>query len=128
MSDNQTRQSAIENYIRAYNSFDVENMLKELNPNIEFRNISNGEVNLTTKGIEEFKKQAEQAKTFFSEREQKITNIGFEGDKVEIDVDYKAVLAVDGPNGLSAGSKLELKGKSIFRFEGKKIIEIEDIS
>ena len=66
MNDNEARQKAIENYISTYNNFDVENMSKDLDENVVFRNISNGEVNLTTKGIEEFRNQAEQAKKLFS--------------------------------------------------------------
>lgn len=122
------KKQKIQNYIEAYNNFDVEKMLTDLHEEIVFKNISNGEVNLTLKGISEFKAQAEQAKNLFSQREQKITEIALEDDSVEVKIDYRGVLAVDLPNGLKAGDKIELKGKSIFCFEGEKIIEITDIS
>lgn len=48
--------------------------------------------------------------------------------KVEIQIDYEATLAVDLPNGLKAGSKIQLKGKSIFGFLEEKISLIEDYS
>lgn len=35
-------------------------------------------------------------------------------DKVEVGVDYIGTLATDLPDGLKAGEKLKLKGKSIF--------------
>ncbi len=127
MSINETSRIVIENYIKAYNSFDIEGMLHDLHPNIEFKNVSNGEVNLTTKGIAEFKAQAEKAKEIFSEREQKITDVTFSANEVEVQISYRGTLAVDLPNGLQAGKTLELHGKSIFRFAGDQIIEIEDI-
>ena len=128
MGINETRKTIIENYIKAYNSFDIEGMLQDLDSNIEFKNVSNGEVNLTTQGIVEFKAQAEKAKNIFSQREQKITNMTFSENEIVVEISYQGTLAVDLPNGLQAGNKLELKGKSIFRFSGDKIIEIEDIS
>ena len=103
-------------------------MLTNLHENIVFKNISNGEVNLSTTGISAFQTQAEQAKNLFSKREQKITEIRFEDDSAQVEIDYYGVFAVDLPNGLKAGDKIELKGKSIFRFTDEKILEITDIS
>ena len=124
----QTRQEIIENYIHAYNTFDINGMLKDLHEDIKFANISNGEINLTTNGITEFRNQAEQAKQLFKERKQKITDIRFNNEQVEVDIDYSGTLAVDFPNGLKAGDRIELKGKSIFKFKDSKIIELKDIS
>lgn len=128
MDDNEIRKTIIENYISSYNNFDVENMLKDLDENIVFKNVSDGEVNLTTAGMSEFRRQAEQAKNLFSEREQKITDWNFGENEVEIGIAYRGTLAADLPNGLRSGSKIELTGKSIFRFVNDKIISIEDIS
>jgi hypothetical protein len=129
MSDNADKQQIIENYIRAYNGFDVEKMLRDMDERIVFRNIANGAVNLETNGVDEFRTQAEQAKTLFSQREQKITKLNFaDDDEAEVEIAYRATLAVDLPNGLQTGSRIEIAGKSIFRFAGDKIIEIEDIS
>lgn len=128
MSDNEIRKKIVESYIASYNNFDVENLLKDLDENVVFRNIVNGAVNLTTEGIDEFRKQAEQAKNLFSCREQKITGLKFGEDTVEAEISYSGTLAVDLPDNLKAGSKIELNGSSIFRFADDKIIEIEDIS
>lgn len=121
-------QRIIKSYIRAYNSFDIDGMLSNVHDNVRFENISDGEVNLTTNGIVELKKQAEQAKKIFKEREQKITGIRFSKDQVEIDIDFKGIVAVDFPNGIKTGDVFELKGRSVFRFRDNKIIEIKDIS
>ena len=128
MSDNRERQIIIENYVSAYNAFDVEKMLKDMDERVVFRNISGGEVNLQTNGIDEFRKQAEEAKNLFSQREQKITALKFGESQAEADISYRGTLAVDLPEGLKAGSEIALDGKSIFHFAGDKIIGIDDLS
>lgn len=82
------RRKAIENYVKAYNDFDVKNMLKDLDAEIVFRNISGGEVNLETKGIAEFRAQAERAKDFFKQREQKITDLTFGENEATAEIFY----------------------------------------
>lgn len=126
MSEN--RENIIQNYIEGYNKFDVEKMLLDLDNEIIFQNIQNGEINLTLNGINEFKDQAEKSKLYFEKRQQKITSIKHTEDKTEIEIDYFAVLRIDFPNGLKKGQKLELKGKTIFTFKNNKIISISDIS
>lgn len=121
-------QKIIENYIDAYNSFDIDRMLSDMHENIKFENISNGEVNLTTNGIEELRNQAEQAKQLFKERKQTITDIKFDDNQVEVKIDYRGILAVDFSNELKTGDVIEVKGNSIFRFKDNKVIELKDIS
>ena len=118
----------IKSYINAYNSFNVEGMLKNLSPDVIFKNITNETLDLVTNGINEFKTQAEKATSYFSNREQKIMNSTQENDIITIDIDYTGTLAIDLPNGLKKGTILEMQGKSIFRFEGLQIIEINDFS
>lgn len=124
----QEKEKQIREYIDAYNHFDIAGMLANLHEEIHFKNISNGEITLETKGKDAFKIQAEQAKNFFTEREQKIEQLDIKGDKVEVSIDYKGKLAIDLPNSMKAGDWLLLKGKSIFYFAEGKIIGIEDIS
>jgi ketosteroid isomerase-like protein len=125
---NEEKKNLVENYVRAYNAFNVEEMLSGLHRDVIFKNISGGETTLDLKGIEAFRKQAETAVDFFSEREQKIKNFDFSEDDCQIEIDYRATLAIDLPNGLKTGEKIELKGKSVFRFADGKIVEIQDIS
>lgn len=118
----------IENYIQAYNNFDVPGMIKDLAPNLVFENLSNGETNVATQGLEEFKQQAESAKTYFSERKQVITAWDFQDNQVSIDIQYFGVAAIDIPDFMKAGDTINLQGKSIFTFQDGKIIKIQDIS
>ena len=103
-------------------------MLKHLDDNIRFENISSGETNMVLNGISSFKEQAEQAKAFFSERKQTITSFKHEANETEVEIDYHAVLACDFPNGLKKGDALQLQGRSIFSFKGDTITAIKDIS
>ncbi|UZR94191.1 nuclear transport factor 2 family protein [Chondrinema litorale] len=123
-----TKKEMIENYIQGYNSFDVKVMLRDLHHDVVFKNIANGEVTLETEGFEAFKNQAEQAKSFFTEREQKIMSFDEKEDYIEIAIDYTGKLAIDLPDGLKIGDTLNLKGKSVFHFKDDKIITIQDIS
>lgn len=118
----------IENYIQSYNEFDIKGMIKNLDQNVVFENISNGKVDLRKEGIIAFEEQAESAKQYFKERKQTIESWNFNDQKVTIKIDYKATLAIDLPNGLKEGDTLELKGQSEFEFDDLKIKSIRDKS
>jgi hypothetical protein len=122
------KEQIIQNYIDGYNGFDVSLMVKDFSDDIIFENIQSGEVSMTLKGMDEFKAQAESAKSYFSERTQTIRLFRHEDDRTEIELDYTAVLAMDFPNGMKKGEKLRLQGKSVFEFKNKKIIRLTDIS
>ncbi|SHL60252.1 nuclear transport factor 2 family protein [Hymenobacter psychrotolerans] len=115
-------------YIEAYNRFDVAGMLRPLHENVVFRNITNGETDLTLTDKESFRQQAEQALQYFSRREQRVTEWQVADSRVEVLLDYAAVAALDFPNGLKAGDTLQLQGKSVFQFADGLISSIDDIS
>lgn len=119
-------QKVIEHYIQAYNQFDIEGMLMDLHEDVVFENISEGILTLRTEGIDEFHTQAEKAMNYFNQREQVIKNWDIQLDKVVIDIEYKATLATDLPNGMKQGDILQIFGKSEFVFEEDKIIRIVD--
>jgi len=119
---------AIENYIQAYNAFDINGMIKDFHQEIIFENITDGKVDLTTMGLAEFSDQAEKAKQYFTERKQTIDSWNFEENIVTIDISYEGILAIDLPNGAMTGDTLALKGQSEFIFQGDKIISIKDRS
>lgn len=124
----QHREAIIRHYIDAYNRFDVEGMLRDFHPAIVFENVAGGEANMTLMGINGFRQQAEGAVQVFSQREQRIESITFAGDTAEVAIRYRGTLAVDIPNGPKAGDSIELEGRSVFGFEGDKIVRLTDIS
>ena len=127
MTDFQRKGQIIKEFIHAYNRFDVEGMLQHIDENIHFENISDGQVTLKTDGLEEFRTQAQQALSYFSEREQRILKMEEKGDWIEVTIDYKATLAIDFPDGSKKGDPLALKGTSMYQFKGDKIIRLVDI-
>lgn len=118
----------INHYINAYNNFDVNEMVANMDELIKFENISNGQVNMTLNGLPAFIEQAKQAKAMFTSRRQTIKSFKHTANQTEIDIAYYAVLAIDLPNGMKKGDELNLTGKSIFKFLGDKINELTDIS
>ncbi|MFJ9384096.1 nuclear transport factor 2 family protein [Peribacillus sp. NPDC101481] len=118
----------IGNYIMTYNSFDIEGMVKLLHKEIIFRNFTNGEMNTETRGIQEFRELAEKSSKIFSSRRQTVIDYSAIDDKAEVQIEYEATLAVNLPNGLKSGDKIQLKGKSIFGLYEGKISLIEDYS
>jgi len=121
-------QTIIESYIDAYNKFDVAGMLKSLHPDVEFKNITAGNVDLSLTGLKEFGDQANSALQYFSERKQTISGLNISDHTAEVSVDYQAILAIDLPNGLKAGESIQMKGQSVFIFEDNLILSITDIS
>jgi len=121
-------QQAVDAYVRAYNALDVDGMLEHLHPEVEFRNISKGEVSLETHGVEEFRDAAQQASAIFSSRRIMPLGYHFGVDTTSLLVEFNGVLAVDLPNGPKAGETLTLPGESIFTFHDGQIIAIEDRS
>ena len=124
---NHTRKAIIEKYLQAYNEFDLAGMLEHLHEDVVFENSSNGVVDLTTTGLEAFRKQAEAAQGYFTQRAQKATFWQFEENTVTVQIAYEGILAVELPNGLKPGDTLRLEGKSIFEFKDGRIIKIQDI-
>lgn len=122
------REKIIKNYIDGYNQFDIDKMVADFSDSIIFENQQNGEKNMSLKGLTEFRHQAEQAKAYFTERTQSIKSFNHFDNRSEIEISYRAILAVDFPNGLKKGQEINLLGKSIFEFDGDKIIRLTDIS
>lgn len=123
-----TKERLINQYLNAYNDFDIQGMLDLLTQDVLFKNFSGDEQTFATKGKDEFKVLAEQGAQYFTQRQQIITDIEHFDDKSIIELDYYAIVGTDLPNGLKAGEELKLKGRSIFKFGEDKISSITDVS
>ena len=117
----------IDEYIKAYNEFDIEGMLRNVHEDVELKNTTNGEVNVQLKGINILKKQAEQAVALFEKREITIVEQEINDNQVENKIKFKGVIGADFPDGPKKGELVKLEGKSIFQFEKGRIILIEDV-
>lgn len=118
----------IDDYIKSYNEFDVDGMLKNVHRDVEFKNIANNEVNVHIQGKTILWTQAKDSTKLLKKREMKITQQAIKDDIVENDIAFKAVLNVNIPDGPKSGELVKFKGKSIFKFKNGKIIYIEDTS
>ena len=118
----------IEEYLSAYNSFDIERMLDSVHRDVEFKNVSGGEVNAEANGIEELRKMAEQSRKLFSSRQQSIISFEDQGDIIIVGIKFEAILALDLPTGGKAGDSMNLVGTSIFEFRDGLLWRITDYS
>lgn len=123
-----SKEHLIEQYISAYNTFDIDGMMSLLHPEIEFENISQGEISAEATGISEFRAIAEQSKALFKSRKQTISRCDVSQDEASVEIAYEGVLAKDLPNGMKSGSMIKLDGRSQFSFQDGKISRIVDIS
>ncbi|MBB6024717.1 hypothetical protein HNR77_005852 [Paenibacillus sp. JGP012] len=126
--ENSKLKDLIEQYLKAYNTFNIDGMIDVLHERVHFKNITNGDVNSQTQGIEEFRALAEQSAQIFSQRCQVVKSFAFTDDKAEVEIDYEGILSVDLPNGMKAGESVKLQGKSIYQMKDEKLILIEDYS
>lgn len=127
MTDHEKRQ-LVEAYVDAYNAFDVDGMMATLHPEIEFTNVSGGDVTAKASGISAFRQMAEQATQMFAFRKQTLMSFEVSEEGAIITIAYQGTLAVDLPNGLKAGDALHLDGRSEFRFQEGRIVWLADFS
>ena len=116
------REEQIQNYIEGYNQFDILKMIKDFDEQIIFENVQNGQVTMTLNGLEAFKKQAEEAKFYFSSRRQSIQTTRHTTTSSEVDIHYSAILAMDFPNGMKLGQSLELTENLFLNFETVRLL------
>jgi hypothetical protein len=119
---------SIEQYIDAYNAFDIDRMISLLHSEIEFKNISNNEVNCHTKGISEFRTIAEKSKTLFKFRKQILENFDIHNERVIAKIFFEGILAKDLSNEIKSEERISFDGRSEFLFKNGKIYQITDIS
>ncbi len=122
------KRKLIEQYVSAYNAFDVDGMISLLHPEIEFKNISGGEVDSTLTGKSEFRAMAEESKAFFKLRKQTINRYDISNDRASIDISYEGVLATDLSNEMKSGETIRIDGRSEFFFKDGKIYRIIAVS
>jgi hypothetical protein len=123
-----SKEELVKKFIAAYNLYDIESMLSLLHHDVQFKNIANGEVDAQTVGIDEFEKLARQSVSLFKEREQKIISLKEINNKLNVFIQYRAILAMDLPHGLKRGDCIDMQGKSEYSFKDGLIFSIVDES
>jgi hypothetical protein len=72
---NEEQKKIIQNYITAYNSFDIDGMVALAHPKVVFKNIAGGKVTAEASGADQYRELAIQSKALFSSRQQEATNL-----------------------------------------------------
>lgn len=99
------REQIIKNYIEGYNTFDVTQMLQDVHPKVSFQNIQNDVETFSLQGKENFKKQAEEALSYFLKRHQEILKMEHQKQRSTIDIHYSATAGMDLPIGIKKEPK-----------------------
>jgi steroid delta-isomerase-like uncharacterized protein len=115
-------------YIKAYNAKNVEGMLACFGEGCVFENVSAGKVTNRTEGKAELESLARRSVAAFASREQKVISITEGQGRIVAEIDYHAVLQADLSPELKAGSEIKLRGVSVFKFSGGKIVRLTDYS
>jgi hypothetical protein len=126
---NERDKKIIENYIDAYNNFDMNRMLENMSDNVIFQNISDGEINLETSSKMELMTQMIRTRDLFSERTQTINSIEEESGEYIVDIHFKGTWAIDmPPAGVEEGDISEMECESRFQIENGQIVRLIDVS
>ncbi len=119
-------QDLIRGYIEAYNAKDVDAMLAYFDDVCVFENLSGGKVTVRTEGKAELAALARRSAEAFATREQRVLSLTEGQGRIVAEIDYHAVLQADLSPELKAGSRLDLRGVSVFEFAGGKIVRLSD--
>jgi ketosteroid isomerase-like protein len=117
----------IQHYLDAYQAFHLDGMLDCLHEQVHFQYIANGSVQVSTEGTDAFRQLAEGSAGLFSARQQTITDLREEGDIMHADLAFRGTLAQATPDGLQAGTEIQLLGRSAFRFQDGCILSVSEI-
>jgi steroid delta-isomerase-like uncharacterized protein len=121
-------QNLILEYIRAYNAKDVDAMLACFAEACVFENISGGKINVRAAGKAALEALMSRSVEAFATREQKVLSLTEGQGRIVAEIDYHAVLQADLTPDLKAGSRLDLRGVSVFEVAAGKITRLSDYS
>jgi hypothetical protein len=124
----ESNKEIINKFITAYNSYDIDSMLSLLHPEVLFTNLSSGKVSVQTEGKEAFEKLARQSAEIFKEREQKIVSYEEANNKVNVEIQYRAKLVINLPNGSRSSDNINMRSKSEFIIKDGLIYSVIDKS
>ncbi len=122
----ETNIELVNKFINAYNSYDVDAMLSLIHPEISFRNVFRGRVDVQAVGREEFKKFALRSARLFAERRQEIISLLVIQDRVIAEIKYHAIVAHNSSEGFKKGTSIDIDGKSEYSFRDGLISTILD--
>jgi hypothetical protein len=118
----------IDRYIDAYNRMDVDAMLATIHREVIFENYTGGRLSVRTLGIDELRHLAESSRGLFAARHQTITGYSEVAGTAHVQIFFEGTFAIDLPNGVRAGQRMAMPGRSEFRERDGRLIYIADHS
>jgi len=117
----------VQQYISAYNNFDIEKMVSLMHRDCIFESRVNNKVTLSTKGQTSFRQICNLSKKNYKFRKQVIEDFKEYENKVEVKLYFKATLAVDIPDLGKKDEQIAFETKSIFEFKNERIYKITNL-
>jgi hypothetical protein len=118
----------IDRYIDAYNRMDVDAMLAPVHSEVIFENYAAGQLTVRVAGIHELRHLAESSRGLFSARRQTVTAYSEAAGVAYVQIFFEGTFAIDLPNGVRAGQRIAMPGRSEFRERDGLLIHIADHS
>lgn len=117
----------IQRYLDAYQAFSLDRMLACLHEQVHFQYIANGSVQVSTEGKDAFRQLAEGSAGMFSARQQTVLQMRDENGVIHADIAFRGTLAQATPDGMPAGTEIQIQGRSEFRFQDGCILSVSEI-
>jgi hypothetical protein len=118
----------IDRYLDAYNRLDVDAMLTTMHREVIFENYTGGNLSVRTLGIDELRHLAESSRGLFSGRRQTVTDYREADGTAHVQIFFEGTFAIDLPNGVRAGQRIAMPGRSEYRERDGLLIYIADHS
>ena len=125
---NKEKEQLINKYIEAYNTKDVDGMLKYIHEDVVFKNFSQGVLMIEMFGKTSLLELATQTKNLFETRTQTVKSITHNDGMTRVDIHFDAVFGMDLQNGIKKGDTVSLDGYSEFEFKDGLLSLIADYS
>ncbi len=116
----------VENYIKHYNSMDIQSMLALFADDAKFESVSNTDGIIRTSDKNQLSELASASLEFFEQRQQMPLSWVISDNQVAVEIDYWCKLAKDLPNGKLAGDEMKLRGASFFEIRDGLIRKLTD--
>ena len=117
----------VQKYINAYNESNVEAMISLIHPDFIFESKTNGFVSFTTKGKHSFRQICNIAKNNYKHRKQVIEGFKEFENKIEVNLYFKATLAIDIEEMGKKDEQVSFETKTIFELKDGLIYKITNL-
>jgi len=117
----------VQKYINAYNNFDIETMVSLMHNDCIYEGKTKGIQSFCIKGKHSFRQINMLSKNNYTFRKQVIEGFIESMNKVEVNLYFKAILAVDVSELGKKGEEIAFETKSVFEFKNGLIYKLTNL-